>query len=527
MQLKRDDIMNRGSASMGSESFPNSIVQRNSRYQHAISSLSSSSGSSSGSGGQECRRRLKRPHSQMTSQLPSGTTQDNKSENPQNVSSSGSSNNSSHQQKSFTDFHVYNAPSLPDPKLADDYQGESGNSSGGEADGMKHVSTDSSSSGDEDTLSDGAVKTSFPKRRKVADNGSGTVGSATIAGGTAVASLPTFPMKPSLPANIAKSGGISHNVRPVATFPVGNGSARLGLAPPTPLPPFLGIGKRAHVVDPPTTTVGVVDVRANASTAVQQGVTGSHGTVQSSVGQPATITLDRLSSISPSGAGSNSESLGKKATAPVLISADVDASSSNSSSQSGKIHAYYHVNEDDMLLTEDVLMCPFVFRSQDAVMCGALADCIMPGMIRAHFSPRNKLMSLEMVYDAMGFMQQLERASGSEGTAHIVPGSLEMALSPAPNEARVITMAESPYLILSVNSAWTKMTKYSQMEVEGLDLSILNGTRTDAEASVRPGKPPHKFSDVAKGRCSCSTNILYDKDGHEFVAYASSYPLKK
>lgn len=536
MQIKRDDVMSRGSSGMSGESFPHSIVQRSNRYQHAISSLSSSSGSSSSSAGQECRRRLKRPHSQMTSQLPSDICDDSKPENPKKVSSSASSNDSSDQQKSCNDFHVYNAPSLPDPKLdsessntADDSQGESGNSSGGEADGMKQVTTDSSSSGEEDTESDRAVKPSFPKCHKVTDSRSGTVDSGAIAFETAVAPLP---MRPSLPPNIAKSGGISHNVRPVATFPVGNGSARLGLAPPTPLPPFIGIGKRAHVVGPTTTTVGAVGVRANAPTSVGLGVTlppeRCHDTIQSSVVRPSTITMNGVSSISQSGAGSNSEGGGNHATAPVLVSADVDAaSSSNSSNQSGKIHAYYHVNEDDMLLTEDVLMCPFIYRSQDAVMCGALADCIMPGMLRAHFSPRNKLMSLEMVYDAMGFMQQLERASGSEGNAQIVPGSLEMALSPAANEARVITMAESPYLILSVNAAFTKMTKYTQMEVEGLDLSILDGTRTDAEASVRPGKPPHKFSDVAKGRSACSANILYNKDGHEFVAFVCSYPLKK
>jgi hypothetical protein len=211
---------------------------------------------------------------------------------------------------------------------------------------------------------------------------------------------------------------------------------------------------------------------------------------------------------------------------PTLITADADTSS-NESSQEGQIKAYYHMNEDDMILTEDVLMCPYIFRSQDAVLCGALCECISPGMLRAHFSPRNKLLSVEMVYDAMGFMQQLERASGSEGDAQIVPGSLEMALSPNTTEARVITMASAPYLIVSVNEAWTLMTKYTQMEVEGRDLSILHGTKTDPEAVTRPGKPPHRLADVAQGRCACSTNIHYDKDGKEFVDYVCSYPLTK
>jgi len=209
------------------------------------------------------------------------------------------------------------------------------------------------------------------------------------------------------------------------------------------------------------------------------------------------------------------------------VTADMESSSSNSS-QLPQIRAAYHINEDDMILMEDVLMCPFIFRSQDAVVCGALAECVMPGMFRAHFSIRNKLLSVEMVYDAMGFMQQLERASGSERTAQIIPGSLEMALSPTSAEARVITLAEPPFLIVNVNEVWTRMTKYTQMEVEGRELgSLLEGEKTLLDAGERPGKPRHNFEDVAKGMSASSTNIHYDKDGREFVDYVCSYPLTK
>jgi hypothetical protein len=152
----------------------------------------------------------------------------------------------------------------------------------------------------------------------------------------------------------------------------------------------------------------------------------------------------------------------------------------------------------------------------------------MPGMFRAHFSSRNKLNSVEMIYDAMGFMQQLERASGSERTAQIIPGSLEMALSPSSAEARVITLAEPPFLIVNVNETWTRLTKYTQMEAEGRELlSLLEGERSLPDAGERSGKPHHKFEDVAKGLCACSTNIHYDKDGKDFVDYVCSYPLTK
>jgi PAS domain S-box-containing protein len=136
--------------------------------------------------------------------------------------------------------------------------------------------------------------------------------------------------------------------------------------------------------------------------------------------------------------------------------------------------------------------------------------------------------SLEIMYDSMGFMQQLERASGREGSFQIIPGSLEMALSPTKAEARVITTAQAPFLIVNVNELWTRMTGYTQMEVEGREfLSLLEGEGTVPAAGSRPGKPVHKLEEVAKGRSACSTNIHYDKDGRDFIEFVCSYPLTK
>ena len=63
-----------------------------------------------------------------------------------------------------------------------------------------------------------------------------------------------------------------------------------------------------------------------------------------------------------------------------------------------------------------------------------------------------------MVYDAMGFMQQLERASSSESIAQIIPNSLEIAFQPALEEARVIIEAKPPFKIVSVNEKWCQIT---------------------------------------------------------------------
>ena len=240
----------------------------------------------------------------------------------------------------------------------------------------------------------------------------------------------------------------------------------------------------------------------------------SGGVVHEVVSQPMNMTLHANFELAPSGFTGASN----------LIMSTVDLLSNNVD----EIGANYAVNKDDMIMIDDVLMCPFVFRSKNAVLCGALTDCVMPGMLRANFNKANKLTSLELIYDAMGFMQQLDGASGGEVAAQVIPGSLEMALVHGTSDARVVTEAKPPFCVVHVNEPWTRLTKYSQLEVEGRGLlSLIEGEGTDPEARVRPGKPHHKFEDVAKGRCACSTNIHNDKFGNPFVDFMCSYPLTK
>jgi len=62
-----------------------------------------------------------------------------------------------------------------------------------------------------------------------------------------------------------------------------------------------------------------------------------------------------------------------------LVDDDRSVSSSSSTKKPRGIRAGYHINEDDMILTDNVLMCPFLLKSQGAVGNGALAECVMPG----------------------------------------------------------------------------------------------------------------------------------------------------
>lgn len=440
------------------------------------------------------------------------------------------------------DFHDYNAKPLPDPKY-----GSSGSSSLSAEDD----SPDNDSTGDDGT---GIENPPAAKRRKTEkeDDGGATdqpnvatvqptamveANSAGTADMTAVSDLkPIMNSQPvdvattsasvtaALPPNVAKKGGISHNVRPVS---MGNGAARLQVVPIVKLPPFTGLGKKRVAVPNPVTSapteeeplkqgpvVNATALPITTSVTIFSQPIASATTTDSFSDNPVTASLPI-----------SQPQLQEPATA--IVTDNETASSSNEECNLvTQIHGHYHVNEDDRVLMEDVLMCPFMFRSRDAIHCGSVSECVMPGMLRAQFSARNKLQSVELLYDAMGLMQQLARASGQEGTAQIVPGSVEMALTPTTTEARVITMAEPPYLIMNVNEVWTRTTGYTQMDVEGKEyLSLLEGEETVVEAKLRPGKPWHLLEEVAKGRPACSTNIHCRKDGQGFVEFVCSYPL--
>ncbi len=446
MQIKRDEFLLLEHSKRGNKKMPRCVAPQDGKLQHAVSSLSSNSGFSNNTSSGEDTAAIKKPSQQSIE-----TLRDSAQHAKKVSSSSGSSNDSRLKRPPSNDFHDYHARPLPDPKLGDSEESspaaEDSPEESNETSSGKRTSTDSSSGED----SQAAIAASRPtKRRRHGENADETRSEGL------------------LPPNIAKKGGIPHNIRPVALEENGQPLLR---------PPNFGEARAPQVFP---------------------------------------RSSNQVSASNGSGA------------APVMISNDAESSSGSSENNVAQIRASFHVNEDFMILVDNVLMCPFVFRSQDAVLCGALADCLMPGMLRASFSSRNKLSSIEIVYDAMGFMQQLERASGNEGSAQIIPGSLEMALAPTQLEARVITLAEPPFKIVNVNEAWTRITGYTQMEVEGKEyISLLEGEGTVQEAKVRPGKPHHLLEEVAMGRPACSTNIHYGKDGQDFIEFVCSYPLTK
>ena len=518
-----------GASSGTSAMMPHSIVRQNSRLQHAVSSLSSSSNSSNsgnGSGSEEETKVAGNGGAHEQKARATNSRQGNSSSTEEGgpgttakvTSSSGSSNDM---------FHDYHAPSLEDPLP------ESGRSSGGstpsEADSDECVCGDRKHTMCTDSSSSEEEKVPIKKQKLIGTEVSAAGAMAANNKATSATAQPVH-ANGSLPPNIARSGGILHSVKAVApstfsttttqagnttTSSLPNGRANMNQrAPAQALPPFVGIGKRTSSS---TSKPLSITLPGNLPPPIHNPHINNHRQQEESNNSKDLSSSNHSAPHLPSGN-------------IITIDNDMGTTSSQSSSQNQRgIQATYHINEDDMILTEDVLMCPFIFRSQEAVWCGALAECVQPGMLRAAFSPANKLRSVEMIFDAMGFCQQLERASGNEGMAQIVPNSLEMALAPNSDEARVITLSKEPFQIVSVNEEWTAMTGYTQLDAEGKDLGImLEGKRTDdaeEEGDKSGSKAMHDFESVANGVSAASTNIHYDINGKEFLDFMCSYPL--
>jgi len=58
-------------------------------------------------------------------------------------------------------------------------------------------------------------------------------------------------------------------------------------------------------------------------------------------------------------------------------------------------------------------MCKYLMRIQgggSVGSVGSVAECIQHGMLQCKFNRQNKMVSAEITYDVMGFMQQLQVA---------------------------------------------------------------------------------------------------------------------
>lgn len=439
------------------------------------------------------------------------------------------------------DFHDYDAPSLPDPKESGDNDSPSSDSP------QEGVCTDSSSGGEE-TASFRIGAESPQNKRKIVNTAAGVHKMARRTGPAGTTGDRSLSISNNLPPNIARSGGISHAVQVMVSSTTAAPSNAKADVQPSAESTTAFLATIAHSIESATGNAPMP--MAATSAGFKPSSPRADPPVANHPSDPENDTTSCNKKEETKDGNFHHRRCGKRSVITIDNEYTTATSHGSSSSRTNDtplvkpgnprrcINARYHINEDDMMLTENILMCPFIFRSQEAVQCGALAECVQPGMLRATFSPTNKLRNVEMIFDAMGFCQQLERASGNEGMAQIIPNSLEMAMTAKPNSsgelAQVITLGTGPFQVVSVNESWTRLTGYTQLDVKGKDLRrvLLEGGETQrkreekVEGLENMRTDMHDFEIVAKrGVCAASTNVHFDNMGKGFLNFMCSYPL--
>lgn len=122
--------------------------------------------------------------------------------------------------------------------------------------------------------------------------------------------------------------------------------------------------------------------------------------------------------------------------------------------------------KDDMMVAGDIVMCRYIMKIEGTELTTPQSVCTQHGMMQCRFNKQNKITAIEIMFDVMGFMQQLQRASSSSPECCISPNTLDMALQPS-MEARSLIKAVGDFCVMHVNEAWTQLTGTVQSEAEG------------------------------------------------------------
>jgi hypothetical protein len=86
----------------------------------------------------------------------------------------------------------------------------------------------------------------------------------------------------------------------------------------------------------------------------------------------------------------------------------------------------YLVNDRTMISCGDIVSCGFFLVCEGHHMTG-VQDINLRGMLQCKFNASNLLVSMEMIFDVMGFMQQFQRAVMLDPQRIVIPNTLRMA----------------------------------------------------------------------------------------------------
>jgi hypothetical protein len=158
----------------------------------------------------------------------------------------------------------------------------------------------------------------------------------------------------------------------------------------------------------------------------------------------------------------------------------------------------YISGKEDMLSAGDLVMCRYLMKTEGHEMVGAASPVVQHGMVQCRFNKQNKVVSAEMVFDVMGFMQQLQRASLTSPENSITPNTIDMALQPS-REARAVIKAEPPFALMHMNEAWIDMAGTAAAAAASATTSTSTAS-TGAGAGAGAGGSDNRSGDRSENR---------------------------
>lgn len=179
----------------------------------------------------------------------------------------------------------------------------------------------------------------------------------------------------------------------------------------------------------------------------------------------------------------------------------------------------YTLVAEDAVVSGNQMMARWSMSTENAVELGAKREVTKAGMLCAKFSSAHKIVHLELMFDVMAFMLQLKQSSGVR-TFTMVPNTVQTCAGQFRDKPMVMTLAERPYTITQVNTAWEQMTSWTGDEVVGKQsCKILQGDDTEGNAVEA------LMCHVRYQRPASASFINYDRHGHKFRQFINVYPL--
>ena len=174
----------------------------------------------------------------------------------------------------------------------------------------------------------------------------------------------------------------------------------------------------------------------------------------------------------------------------------------------------------------------FSLRTTNAARCGARRDVACAGMLRAEFDDGARLARLDLSFDVLAVMRQLQGARDG-ADLDLVPNTLaaaERAMIADDDDAargrrrgrgrpRLVVSSARPHVIARANAAFSELCGFSAAEAVGRTLRLIEGPATDAAVV------DDLLRDVELRLPSSMIVVNYRRDGTKFINYLRVFPL--